>query len=326
MFKGFKQWLDRWSIKAASGSLRPGAARPCQIEETNRLLRTPELLAPPDQAAQLEFSDELNFTFRSTAKGHAARCDLVHGKLYRAGKSWQSKPLVVVVHGWNAELHYLYLCPRVARALNKRGLNAALIELPFHLHRRPRRTEAMCDFISDDLPGMLNATRQTLADFHALVRWAKGQGCPSVGLWGFSLGAWLAGLYICTTSLADAAALTTPVSNLERAIRELAFCHPVRAALAAGPVHLRLLNLTEYRPKIPAEKILVTESRYDCFVPPETYGELAAAWELGGWSKVPQSHISILCSPKATREIARWLVNALNRTGSNPAGDPCCPR
>ena len=39
------------------------------------------------------------------------------------------------------------------------GVNTVALELPYHLHRRPR-TGPIRDFISSDLDGMIEATRQ----------------------------------------------------------------------------------------------------------------------------------------------------------------------
>ena len=169
----------------------------------------------------------------------------------------------------------------------------------------------MRDFISDDLPGMLTATRQALSDIHALGRWAKAQGCPSVGVWGFSLGAWLTGLYICQSDLAAAAVLTTPVSNLACAVEDLAFCHPIRSGLNGSELNLTALNLTHHRPRISPAAIQLVESAYDLFVPKESYSELADAWKLNDWKSQKQGHISVFTSPKAMKESISWLMRNL---------------
>ena len=198
----------------------------------------------------------------------------------------------------------------MARALNKRGLNAALLELPFHLHRRPP-DGAMRDFISDDLPGMIDATRQSITDIDSLARWAKAQGCPKIAVWGFSLGAWLAGLYVCQNTVCSAAVLTTPISNMAAAVRDLEFCHPIRACLDCSNLDLTRLNLTEYRPRISPAAIQVMQSNYDLFAPVNEYEDLARAWNLTRWEKVPQGHISVLISRRAMKRSVEWLGSQL---------------
>jgi dienelactone hydrolase len=311
VLRGLKQWIDRGAINVAAKSLAPGKPDEARVLRAREMLADPELLRPIEETAKVTCGEKREFQFESTVRSGAGRNDTVHGKLFKAGESWAAKPLVILVHGWNAELHFLYVLPFVARALNRRGLNAALIELPFHLHRRPLDRNGMRDFISDDLPGMLKATRQALADIHALGRWAKARGCPSVGVWGFSLGAWLTGLYICQSDLARAAVLTTPVSNLACAVRDLAFCHPIRTGMNGSELNLSALNLTHHRPRINPAAIQLVESSYDLFVTKDSYRALADAWGLEDWNTQKQGHISVLTSRKAMKESISWLMGKL---------------
>jgi hypothetical protein len=55
----------------------------------------------------------------------------------------------------------------------------------------------------------------------------------------------------------------------------------------------------------------VTQALYDLFVPTETYRDLAEKWCLNRWETVAQSHISILLSGRAMKDIADWLQAAL---------------
>jgi hypothetical protein len=339
MLRFWKQKLDRWAINAAARALSAGKYDSARIRRAAELLADDRFLELPGKPADLVVQKSGAFQFRSNVLLELPRNDLVHGKLFRATGSWHSKPLVILVHGWNAELHYLYALPRVARALNRSGMNAALIELPLHLQRRPPRSaSAVRDFISDDLATMLLATRQALADFHALAGWARAQGCPAVAIWGFSLGGWLAGLYICGETLASHAVLTTPIIDLERAVQELSFCHPVRAALAPGTLpygrgsvardasselDLSRLNLTARKPRISPDHIHVSQCEYDLFVPPETYKQLAEAWQLPGARFCPQSHLTVLISRQSMRVTIDWLAQQLapiTRPSTHSAG------
>src|SRR5437667_417504 len=90
-----------------------------------------------------------------------------------------------------------WLTIQMARRANWRraGINTARIELPYHAHRKP---SPGINFISVDLPQMIEATRQAISDTRALLGWLREQGCPSVGVWGISLGAWIGGLVACS--------------------------------------------------------------------------------------------------------------------------------
>jgi pimeloyl-ACP methyl ester carboxylesterase len=314
LLKRLKQAIDRAAINAASKSLPKGAPNAAKVAKAMELLRRADLLEPPSRPAQLKRSSDGAFQFESAFESGLEMNDLARGRLFLRGEDWATRPLIILVHGWNAELHYLFILPLVARALNKRGFNAALLELPFHLHRRPGPGAAMRDFISDDLPGMIDATRQAISDIDSLARWAKSQGCSKVAVWGFSLGAWLAGLYVCHSALCSAAVLTTPISNLATAVRDLEFCHPIRACLAGDELDLTRLNLTQHRPLISPQAIQVMQSEYDLFAPAKEYDDLARAWGLNDWVKEPQGHISVLASRSAMKRSIKWLAQQLLET------------
>ena len=308
--KYLKQAIDRAAINAAAKSLPAGVPSAARVEKACELLSRGDLLEPAGEIARLDRGADGRFQFQSAFQSGIEKNDLAHGRLFLRGEDWATRPMVILVHGWNAELHYLYVLPLAARALNRRGLNAVLMELPFHLHRRPR-AGSMRDFISDDLPGMIDATRQSITDIDSLARWAKAQGCPKIAVWGFSLGAWLAGLYVCKSAVCSAAVLTTPISNMAAAVRDLEFCHPIRTCLDGSKLDLTRLNLTEHRPRISPNAIQVMQSDYDLFAPVKEYEELARAWDLSGWEKVPQGHISVLISRRAMNRSIEWLGRRL---------------
>jgi dienelactone hydrolase len=302
--RALKQRIDQWAIRAAAKSLPCPSPDPNQGEEARQLLADAGFLRPKEVCPSVKLGT-------STVTTASDKNNLVHGRLDPAGADWKKRPSVLLVHGWNAELHYLHVLPFVARALRKRGMNGVLMELPCHMQRRPARGEPMRDFISDNIPQMLIAARQAIADMNAVLVWLKAQGSPMTALWGFSLGAWLAGLHLCLSGAQDAAVLTTPVISLERAVRELEFCHPIRAALAAAPMDINPLNLEASRPSISGDRILLVQGDYDRFVPSETYDQLMRAWNLRPCQRVLESHISILVSRSATRQSIDWLRRCL---------------
>jgi alpha-beta hydrolase superfamily lysophospholipase len=197
--------------------------------------------------------------------------------------------------------------PWVAKLLNEAKIDVATIELPYHMHRRPR-VGSVRDFISSDLATMLEATRQAIADIRCFCRWLEEQGSEALGLWGFSLGAWLTGLTVrAERPQFSGVILTTPIVNIGRAIADLAFCAPVRAGLAQQPVALDWLNLTAARPRLAPERILLMESRHDLFAPAETVEELWEAWGRTEIWRLAHGHISVLMAPAPIRGAVAWL-------------------
>jgi dienelactone hydrolase len=306
-----KQKMDRWAISAAAKALPRVAPDASQKSEVERTLARHDLFLPPESTPNVTLNGDFTWHFESSIRTPFAANNVVHGRLFPAGRDWRDYPSVVLVHGWNAEMHYLKVLPRVANALARAGMNGVLLELPYHLHRRPAREEKITDFISENIPRMLEATTQAVADLNGAIHWLKSAGSPRVGTWGFSLGGWLAGLHLCASPAQDAAVLMTPVSDLETAVRELEFCHPIRSALSVIPVSLAALNLHSRTPTINATRILLVEAQYDQFVPHSSYVELASAWKIEKWEPFRESHLSILISRRATRTALEWLATRL---------------
>ena len=305
MYSFLAKPLDWLTIQLASRALKKHALTPCapappiQIEA---VLDQRPVSAPAD----LHLDAEGTFRFTSAVLTGAAENNLVVGRLMRAPGARLSNPTLILLHGWNAELCYARMFPWLASLLNAAQVNVALMELPYHMHRRPA-SGPVRDFISSDLESMLQATQQAVADIRRLCRWLEGQGTKAIGLWGFSLGAWLAGLTLPLEPQLSCAVLTTPIVMIDRAVAELAFCAPIRAGLAERELSLNSLNLSAVRPAIPADRILLVESRHDLFAPAETVEELWKAWGKTEIWRLAHGHISILMSSALSKRTVRWI-------------------
>jgi hypothetical protein len=188
-----------------------------------------------------------------------------------------------------------------------------MIQVPFHGRRRPSTPGAINNFISHDLLSMLEATRQALLDTEAMALWLLDQGCPLVGVWGISLGAWLAGLLLCQNSRVAFGVLMTPVPNVELAVRELDFCAPIRQALQAESVDLTRLNLASLSPLVRPENILIIEARHDLFAPVQIVEELWKRWGEPPIWRVGHGHIGLLLSLPVMERTVGWLSAAAGR-------------
>lgn len=221
------------------------------------------------------------FRFTSPVVTPWPRNNIVHGRLFACATNWAAHPTVLMLHGWNAEWGYRTLFPGVARRLNRVGVNAVMFELPYHSRRKPRplpRGDAPRNFLSGDLVHVVTAAHQSIADARALMAWVRAQGCERIGVWGVSLGAWLGGVLACVEPGLECAALLTPVVRMDRVIRDLEFCAPLRRALGNTPVRLEPLNLASLRLRMPPERVLLVASEHDLFAPIETIEELCRAW------------------------------------------------
>ena len=283
---------------------------------------TTEFVTPP---TDLALTERMAFHFTSLLATPWPANNTVHGRLFPCGADWRQRPTVVLLHGWNGELQFATHFPYWARKLRRVGVNAAMIELPYHGRRRPRGPGAVTNFISGDVLRVLEATRQALADVRALVAWLAGQGCPAVGLWGVSLGAWLSGLLACIEPRLQFAVLLSPVADIERAVGELAFCEPIRRALANTPVPLRALNLAAQQPRLPPDRILILKSEHDLLAPAQTIEELWEAWRRPELWRLPHGHISVLLDWVVLERTVRWIGKkaVAARTHAAPAAPRC---
>jgi len=300
--------LDVLAIRSACTSVRIGEGPAEHLEEAQAMLADENFFWPAGvPSAEPKFYSPRDFRFSSLLSGTSPENDLVWGRFFRTGKNWKQKPSVLLVHGWNGELGYLYQFPFLARLLARRGVNAVMIELPYHAHRRPNGLQTINNFISHDLRCMLSATRQAIADCRSVIGWLHDQGSPQIGIWGISLGAWLSGLVSATEPRTAFTILMSPVVRLDYAIRDLPFCEPIRHSLAGRSFDVSSLNLLSHHPFPSPTNILIIESIHDLFAKVSTIEELWQAWGRPDIWRLPHGHISILMSLKAMLRAVAWI-------------------
>jgi len=300
--------LDRLAIRSARGSVLPSPDGQSHAEEAAALVNRPAFFVPEVRPAELQFGLDREFQFSSPFTSEIPANNIVRGRCELAGANWRQRPSIILLHGWNAELQYKWQFPSWSRLLARAGVNAFRFELPYHGSRRPAGPGVIRNFLSGNLLHFARATHQTLADTRALALWLRAQGSPKVGLWGVSLGAWLAGLAVTHQPEMHQAVLLTPIVRMDRALRDLEFCEAIRRELQGLNESFRAFNLINHPLGQPGGRILVVDSKFDLFVPRETIDELVAAWRAELW-RVPHGHISALFSRRLIRRITRWIVD-----------------
>lgn len=304
---------DHFTLALAELMHAESGPRPPRAAEARALLARQDFFTPDVAPAELVFSNETDFTFPSPAPASEEANRTVHGRLFRAGSSLIARPVVVLVHGWNDEVGYRWRQPEVAKKLNARGLHCVMLELPFHMHRRPEAPPAVRDFISADLAAMVGATHQALAEHRALFGFLEKAGCTRIGVWGYSLGGWLAGLLACHDPRVDSLVIGTPMSDIEATVDHVGFCRAVRQSLAREPVDLAALNLTSHRPLVPLDRLLLYVGEHDQFIPAESLEALWQAWGRPERRIEPHSHMTIQMSNRILRDTEEWLERKLIR-------------
>jgi dienelactone hydrolase len=310
------QFIDRWVIRSATARMPRSTGADPHLDQAERLLQSPDFFAEDTPPAAITFTGGKNFQFPSPVVTDSPENNIVRGRLSRCGKHWRKRPVVILLHGWNDRWGYRSRLPKLSHSFGRRGINSLMFELPYHFQRQPAQG-VMRNFISEDVGRTVEATHQALAEIAAITGWLLQQGCPRVAIWGYSMGAWLAGLASCYDPRISAAVLFTPVSRVDRLIREIAFCEPIRQALKTRTIDVSRLNLAAHKPKLTRGYILLVEAEYDLFVPAETTEELWQAWGNPELWRQPQGHISILGASRIMKRASKWVGLRLKATAAD---------
>lgn len=223
---------------------------------------------------------------------------------------------MLLLHGWNDAINHFVRFPSIARQLNRAGINAVILTAPYHFRRWPKGAGAWGNFLCPDLLRTAEAAVQAVTENRMTAAWLLGQGCPTVGVWGVSMGGWLAGLTARYDARISCAVLVVPVTRLDRLVEEAPFCRGIREALKGGRLGGEKFNLTNNPPPLPPEKILLVSANYDLFVPPDTINELWESWGRPEIWRLPHGHISVLAAPGLAGRTVRWLSSRLRASAA----------
>jgi dienelactone hydrolase len=308
MYSGLCRWIDRCVIRYAAAKLPKPAGAKARLEQAAAMVEQADFFYQGTEPAKVELLGGKDFRFASPIQTATPENNMVYGRISRCGKRWRQRPAVVLVHGWNDQLNYRLRFPSLMDYFTRRGVNSVVFELPYHFRRRSPLRGNGADFISEDVYYTVEATKQALAEINGLVNWLHAQGLKRVGVWGFSLGAWLAGLASCHNPGIACLVLITPMARVDRMVQEALFCQLLRRGFQGKcPDFLSKLNLVAHRPLVPKINILLVEALHDVFVPKETVEELGQAWEGPEIWRLPHGHITVLGSTTTVQEAVRWL-------------------
>ncbi len=320
MIAPLAKFID-WSVlqvAAMRPSIRKCARGDSKLTEAVEFLNGPDFIPAESKPAELEFKSNIHFTFPSPRPCEFAENNIVHGRLYRRTNDWQKFPTIILLHGGGDFLGYRYGFPLLVPAIHRAGFNAATLVAPYHFQRCVRHIEAF------DHLRVAEAFGQGVAEIRALTGWLLEQGCPSVALFGISLGGWLAGLAATRDSRLKAIVLAVPgVRRDYRATRgERVLWTPMRKALkkqkaAREALDKTPMNLTLSQPVIPKENILLIQGRYDLLVEAEQTEELWQKWKQPEIWRLPHGHLSWMGVPGLTGRVLHWLAPRLEASRKN---------
>ncbi|HLH54230.1 MAG TPA: alpha/beta fold hydrolase [Verrucomicrobiae bacterium] len=319
MIAPLARFLD-WSAIQAVTLMMPAQSGNPRLEKAIEFLKSPDFIPADSQPAQVEFNGLLDFHFPTPRPCEFTENNVVHGRLYRCGERWQERPVIILLHGSGDPLNYKFRFPLIAQRCNRAGFNAALLVAPYHFERRPRRVGGSL-FYSDMLQ-FAEATAQAIAEIRALTGWLFAEGCPTVALWGYSLGAWYAAMTACRDSRLSAVVLGSPCARMNPWVEQRAVRPRIRARLQrvreiCHALNGTALNLTSTLPAIPKDAVLLVEAAHDVAICPKSDTEdLWRSWGQPDIWRLPHGHVGVCCGlvPGLPDRVLRWLAPRLEAT------------
>ena len=143
-----------------------------------------------------------HLTWTSAIQTPSPENNTVHARFFpaplkkgKAASVSEHRPAVLLLPQWNAQPEsHVDLC----RVLNRLGISALRLTLPYHEARRPPELERADYLISSNIGRTIQSVRQAVLDARAAVSWLiEHQGRNSIGVLGTSIGS-------CTAFLAFA--------------------------------------------------------------------------------------------------------------------------
>ena len=312
--------LQDWLAIQAVTVMQPAKAKDHnpRLEEALQFLKGPDFIPAESQSAQVEFSGPHDFQFPTPRPCHLTGNNLACGRLYRGGERWQERPAVVLLHGAGGVPDYDFRFPLIARRCNRAGINAATLVAPFQLQRRPRHFGGTLGY--SDCLQFAQATAKAISEIRALIGWLLGQGCPAVALWGYSQGAWYAGMTVCHDARLSSAVVAAPCARMTPWVEKRAVRPPIRANLPmvsriCDALNQTTLNLTITRPLIPREKILLIEGIHELICTKDEVDDLWQSWGRTDIWRLRHGHVGICCGlvPGLSGRLVQWLLPRLDK-------------
>jgi pimeloyl-ACP methyl ester carboxylesterase len=177
-------------------------------------------------------------------------------------------------------------------------------------------------FDSGNLLLLAESTAQGIAEIRAMTGWLLREGCPAVALWGYSLGAWYAGMAACRDARLSAVVLASPCARMNPWVEQRAVRPRIRARLQrtrelCEALNGTALNLTSTLPVIPKGKILLIEALHDdAICPKDDTEDVWQSWGQPDIWRLPHGHVGVCCGfvPGLPGRILRWVSPRLDGT------------
>jgi hypothetical protein len=228
--------------------------------------------------------------------------NLAVGRFYRNSRE-PGAPVVLVSHGWAHRtmrtIEHLYVKPFL-----RRGFSVVFLAHPLHFERTPRGTFSGELTVSADVVLTVEVFRQGVIDMLGAANWLRSIGESRIGLVGYSLGGYLAGLaaavrddwsFVVLGGTGDSPVSPILDTSLGKNIREdLRACQMLdRGRLTRA---WKIISPGALRPRVPRERILLVAGRYDRIMLPTSVRRLWNAWRRPALHWLSRGHYTLLAT------------------------------
>ncbi|MCM3879342.1 MAG: alpha/beta hydrolase family protein [Vicinamibacterales bacterium] len=211
--------------------------------------------------------------------------NIVRARYFRTQNTAKGRRAVVVLPQWNADADgHVGLC----HLLNKFGLSALRMSLPYHDARKPPELNRADYIVSSNIARTVQVCRQAVMDARRAVAWLQTQGYERIGILGTSLGSCLSLLTAAHEPLIRAQALNHISPYFADVVwRGLSTLH-VRAGLN-GHIDLDTLRRMwlpispqAYLDRVTDKKTLLVYAKYDLTFPVDLSESLVGEFQRRG--------------------------------------------
>jgi len=258
--------------------------------------------------------------------------NLAVGRFYRNSRQ-PDAPVVLVSHGWAHRtirtIEHLYVKPFL-----RAGFSVVFLAHPLHFERTPRGTFSGELTVSADVVLTVEVFRQGVIDMLGAANWLRSIGESRIGLVGYSLGGYLAGLaaavrgdwtFVVLGGTGDSPVSPILDTSLGKNIREdLRACHMLdRDRLTRA---WRIISPGALRPRVPRERILLVAGRYDRIMLPASVRRLWNAWRRPAIHWLSRGHYTLLATNSGFLNRAVPFMRERARAGvATPPPSPVPP-
>ncbi len=328
-FDRFRIWYKityrRGRVLATEGDAWKALDHPVHFEDPARFYHGDGIVPGVTQQRTGRFAgaEVIRFTFPTLHPMKFEETNVAVGRLYRDPRR-PSAPVILISHGW-AHKTYRAIEHLYVRPFLRAGFAVLFVAHPLHFERTPPGAYSGELVVSADVVLTVESFRQGVIDMLAAANWVRSVGHRQVGLFGYSLGAYLAGImaavrgdwsFVVLGGAGDSPASPILDTQLGRNIREdLQACGMLDREKVTRA--WKVISPAAFRPRVARERILIVAGRYDRIMLPESVRRLWQAWGRPRLEWLDRGHYGLLATNRGLMSRAIPFMKRLSALSSS---------